>query len=690
MPTILSDRLKSLTPNSSVLSILEDQPIYGFHRTSLSFKNNFEGDDQTINYKYGKGALRYALDNGDITIHPSKRFVKDGFIFANNPAYDNSDPIWDFPRMYYKPANVDALRNFNQSGGPIYSMTDFKEGGVIFNKVASQEKFKITIGDVTYNQDDFEIVFVELFYWALADFDGSGSVTGGTLQTSDVLDLFFGLRDNGIVDDTDFLGINRGPGFASNPTAAVSRDFYEMIMQFSAYPSATVFGTDEIISNPSQFSVLIYDGKRDSSFQLTISNLATILSSIAAISNGAICGDGVINITAPMLTSGQIQNFFVNASGSSLTAEGAVSTEALLEFLTAFGPCASDDTVFDPSLDSQMSYHSGYNSEVPGEGIVVQNYLQENLGGVVPNTTSNSSFGEIDFTSKPIFIDYSSGSTLTSFLFDDGFSNNLNYADIFWRLHTYYINDFLPHTSNGGTLYSDGDSASIPNRDMPDFNKVVIAGPDFDHILTNSNLAGEAIVFENMGSSDDLYTNTDGMSAFETVEIVTVSAGEVPPWWNPSESQDFTRLKNRDDVSSKYLNANARLEVTVKGFVTCESGDEPIVSLFLRATGTTDGAYDIYTTTDYVYALGVVNMTSTSAWDEENQVNYQEFSFTRDLYDYECFYSDSVTQGSISFPSQTDGGQPVWLGIFAAQFGDNAEKVVITGVKYRYKNQSLV
>ena len=259
----------------------------------------------------GKGVLRYALDNGDITIHPSKRFVKDGFIFANNPAYDNSNAIWDFPRMYYKPANVDALRNFNQSGGPIYSMSDFKEGGHIFNKVANQEKFKITIDDVTYNQDDFEIVFVDPFYWALADFDGNGEVTGGLLSTSDVLVIFEGLRDNGIVAESDFLGVPILPGFGQNPTSAVNRSFYEMIMQFSAYPSATVFGTDEIISNPSQFSVLIYDGKRDSSFQLTISNLATILSSIAAISNGAICGDGVINITAPMLTSGQIQNFFV-------------------------------------------------------------------------------------------------------------------------------------------------------------------------------------------------------------------------------------------------------------------------------------------------------------------------------------------------------------------------------------------
>jgi len=690
MSTILSDRLKSLTPNSSVLSILEDQPIYGFHRTSLSFKNILEGSSESINYKYGKGQLRYSLDSGDLTINPSKRFVKDGFIFANNPAYDNSNSVWDFPRMYYKPANVDELRDFGQDGNPVYVLSDFAEGGYIYKKVDNSENFSIVINGVKYDQDDFEIVSVGSNSWAVPDLNGDGSVTGGL--DSDVFSLVQSVRDNGIANDSDVFGYSAQN---STPTAAVTRSFYEMIMQFSAYPSATVFGTSEIISNPGQFSVLIYDAKRDSSFQLTISNLATVLSSIAAISNGAICGDGVVNITAPMLTSGQIQNFFVNATGSSLTSEGAVSTEAFLEFLTAFGPCVSDDS-FDPALDSQMSYHSGYDSEIAGEGIVVQNFLQGNLGGVVPNTTSNSSFGEIDFTSKPVFINYSSGSALTSFLFGDGFSENLNYADIFWRLHTYHINDFLPHTSNGGTLYSGDESASIPNRDMPAFNKVVIAGPDFDHILTNSNLPGEAVIFEDIFKSEALYENTSSMSAFETVEFVDSSelggnTSQTPSWHSGySYTNDFTRLNDRSDVSSKYLSANARLEVTVKGFVTCESGDEPIVPLFLRATGTTDGAYDIYPTTDYVYALGVVNMGSNSEWDEENQVNYQEFSFTRDFYEYECFYSDSITQGAISCPSQTNEGQPLYLGIFGIQFRDNAKKVVITGVKYRYKNQSLV
>ena len=376
--------------------------------------------------------------------------------------------------MYYKPGNTSSgvLDASYQDGSPVYVRADFNEGGYFYEKFKNEEPFSITLGGVVFTNDDFEEATIQVggfggteYQTIRADYDQDGEIgdAGDTFAFQDI-----------VGEDIAETKHVFGEGLQnSTPTAAVSRDFYEMIMQFSAYPSATAFGLNEVISRPDEFSFLMYDAKRDSSFQVKASNLAVIIASIAKIANNAISGDGTINITAPMLSSGQIQNFFTNAATSDLTAEGAVSTEALLEFLTAFGTNLQTLAVQD-DIDSQMSYHSGYDSDVAGEGIVLENFAPDSLESNVFETDFSSSFGGNSLFAEPNYIGQCrivNGIFLdNAYTAEDlGNSEDVKYSDIVLRFQTYEDNSFNAHTSFGGTLGSGAvlatrENASISTR----------------------------------------------------------------------------------------------------------------------------------------------------------------------------------------------------------------------------------
>lgn len=707
----VSERLTTLSSSASVLSILDDhQPIYGYQRLinstnnlEVSFNNGFPNGLSAGfgNYNFGKGTLPTNYGVWD----PYKRFVSDGFIFAHNPAYtnDTAPEHIKFQRLFYK-SGVDAsviAANLQSAGKPIHVADDLFEGGHFYTLKQLGIPFSLELGGVSYADTDFEFSSGtnpstgELGLFILPDLNGDGEVSTADLNA--FLTTFGNIGS--LHNNQEVFGY---PSAVSNPYSRPS-SFYEVLTQFNSYPAITLNfgGINEVKSFPGQFSLLLYDAKRDSSFQITVLHLAEVVAEIAQIVTSGMEGGGTINITAPLLTTSQLENFFSIQNSPDLNADGSVSTADLLEFLTAFGQEA-DPAIPTLDVNTAVSYHGGALDSTVAVDLISLDppyYPASSQPDITySNQTFKSSYGEIDFFGAAL-------SGLTQNPEVNGVLNQLSTIhgseayhvfELAWRLHSYVSNEeslMGAHTSPATGIFP------LTELEMPPINELCFRSSAFDDMLEASGISASSYVFENMFASGDIFIQSAPLFTYGGFSLVdfTDSSTEDPPspaYWAALDGvprRNYGLISDRGTTTSSLLAANARFEVTVNGYVCCNDGSAPIVPIFLRVAGQSslqaqiDG--DVSSFSDVVYVLGHVDMSEGTTYDESNDEKYKTFEFTRDFASYQCpFDTAFASEVANKMPSILNANSDVAFGVFSTQIADFAKSVFITGVEFNYKN----
>tara|TARA_Y100001937_G_scaffold94152_1_gene127642 strand:- start:5496 stop:7595 length:2100 start_codon:yes stop_codon:yes gene_type:complete len=682
----------------------------------VEFINSFQGSfASAFSFNFGRGPLPSTSGIWD----PHKRFVSDGFIFADNPVYNN-DSNHDhlkFPRLYYK-SGTDVLNGgkiLQREGRPLFSISDILEGGHLYVKKQQGESFSVSIADVLFTDDDFQFVEDdELGNFIIPDINGDGSV-----NLDDNLDLLQdSLEEGNFISTQDVFGIEAP---TTNPYNSPS-SYYELLTQFNSYPAITLVGLDEVKEFPGHFSLLLYDAKRNSSFQITFTHLAEVISEIISIVGGALLPGGSVNITAPMLTNTQIQNFFSTENSADLNADGSVSTADLIEFLTAFGQDVGGAT---PSIEANtaFSYHNGFiSSSSDVENIIELDspyYPATSLPDITSNsTTFDSSYGSINFIGSPIVpigdtgtyqgSNFFTSALIAQNLFDNG---NNEALEVFWRLHTYITQvelnpgvgtPFGAHESPALFVFGEDNQPQslLGSTPMPEGNTYCFPGFVFDQLSDTDYFNQSDFVYSNMFSSgENLYVNSGPLFTYGGIVFENVpqgGVGENPPPWASSNilSRNFVRLGDRSTTTSSLLSANARFEVTVQGYVCCGDGQLPIIPIFLRMSGLSNAQNNldplVPSFSDVVYLLGHVDMSSNVQYDQENDERYKTFSFVRDFNDY--VYpttfgdADFALNVANTMPSQINASSVTHFNFFSFQTVDFAKSVFITAARFNYKN----
>ena len=721
----VSERLTTLHPSASILTILENdrQPIYGFHRLindntgdPVEFLNVF-AQSQGFNFEVGKGRLPSTSGTWD----PSKRFTSDGFIFAHNPFYNNGSQAahLKFPRLYYKSGTeVSGNSKLTQAQGlPIFTMADILENGYFYVKKQNGEPFSVNIGGQTFTDADFGFSSsADLGNFILPDLNGDGSTSSADL--SGFLSVFGAVGE--FTQTTDVFGTDI---FNNNPYNKAS-SYYEVLTQFNAYPAITMVGVNEVKSFPGEFSLLLYDAKRDSSHQITVTHLAEVIADIAQIVGSSLLPGGSVNITAPMLTTSQIENFFSTVNTPDLNGDGSVSTADLLEVLVSFGNTIDESDAV-PSLDANtaFSYHNGFISvDSNAENIIELGspyYPASSLPSITSGQTQfQSSYGSMDFLGKQVVpigdvgtyqaSNIFTASLISQSLFD---SASAEAAELFWRLHNYIAQvelapgigvPFGPHTSPPLFVFAPNNQqvSLLGSQPMPEGNTFCFPGGVFDEITQNEYFNQLDFVFSDMyASGENLYANTGPLFTYSGIVFENVLEGEVgenPPPWAMSNiiSRKYIRLGERSTTTSSLLNANARFEVTVQGYVCCNDSQSPLVPIFLRMSGisSSQNIADplVPSFSDVVYLLGHVDMSSDTQYDEANDEKYKTFTFVRDFneYVYPTAFGDQDFALTVAntMPSQINASTATHFNLFSFQTVDFAKAVFITAVKFNYKN----
>ena len=159
-------------------------------------------------------------------------------------------------------------------------------------------------------------------------------------------------------------------------------------------------------------------------------------------------------------------------------------------------------------------------------------------------------------------------------------------------------------------------------------------------------------------------------------------------------SRKYIRLGERSTTTSSLLNANARFEVTVQGYVCGNDSQSPLVTIFLRMSGisSSQNIADplVPSFSDVVYLLGHVDMSSDTQYDEANDEKYKTFTFVRDFNDYvyPTAFGDQDFALTVAntMPSQINASTATHFNLFSFQTVDFAKAVFITAVKFNYKN----
>ena len=407
----VAQRLKSLTDEPVVLL----SEVLGFYATGTSFLPiGWSGAIGDFLSASPVPETRGLLSKNDDTVPLLRRTFRDRIFVAKNPVYSSLLSV-DFGRLYFQPEATNANMGHGDVGIDNFFSEDpertfylfpdtFDPGGYYYELAASGVNFQLEKADGTFET-------AENIYGTIP-YSGPG-LSEGTSNNNYSATTFLTQIFNGGDDSTTFPNerlpfvqsrfihgqpLGDGGGFYTsinsdtNPSQGL-----EILTQINSYPSsANLVG--EHTSFPQEFSLLLFDHKRNSHFAITLSSLAN---SVATIVNtlGSVTGSEApasVNLSMPVLTTAQL-NTFINQTGAAaadLNNDNSVSTADLLEFLTVFGQEGGSTTV---------EISRAYNSSIQVHGFTYTNdspfyslSLDEALNLLNPPSGASVSHGIID------------------------------------------------------------------------------------------------------------------------------------------------------------------------------------------------------------------------------------------------------------------------------------------------------
>ena len=435
MPEILpsskvATRLKSLT--SDPIHQLNDS--LGFRITRATFDPiNDNAGVLGSGWPFSRGHLPQFNDDGSQPFPPEWVHGGPGFFTAKNPvytSYSNAQP----PTLYWQGgldqvpgAGGNSLSSeFFDGDTRFYIVPDtFNPGGYHYEEALAGRDFIFEITDdltITNNAilGGFE-GYVNVFppvdgyeTWADNPVGMQGAGSNFSLNTWQ-LNVFGPAVSAGVkvgkdfpfIFGTEFLGTSAA--YSTNAGAGTSAGQFqrglEVVTQFDTYPSSALLGT-EMGEYPQEFSMLVYDQKRNSHFKITLSSLAQLIAEVADGIGGITTGGlPAVNLTMPLLTTAQLNSYFnqTTEQASDLNADGSVSTADLLVFLTAFGSedTGSAQTGFERFFDSTVTLHSGQVTDTAPFYSIDLNITPEDFENDVAGDGGDKSFGVIDMTLAP-------------------------------------------------------------------------------------------------------------------------------------------------------------------------------------------------------------------------------------------------------------------------------------------------
>lgn len=585
--TKIAQRLKSLT-DDPVVSL---QNVLGFKDTGVDFLP-IEGLDVSASaLPYSKGALPIFDTDGSEVFEPQERSIHTSFFTAGNSIDGYTNPNIKFDRLYYRPkphfanpAQEDFLKSEDEVVYPIPS--SFREGGSLYERAAAGEDWYI--GGIQASE-----FFNE--FPPTADIDNGGTVVAGSGSA-----LIGWINANVVITESPFVFDDTFYGdesaFYSNPSnfdADKHRLGLEVLTQFNSYPSATLI-VDEIKSFPGEFSMLVYDSKRNHHFQLTMTQLVGILTHLGAAFDGL--AGGVIpsvNLTMPLLTTAQLNAFYSSSTSvtSDLNGDGSVSTADLLEFLTDFGQEVDPPTIAVERVYNSFFALHGFKSQASFP------FYQPNLIYQDEDIeyTSSQSFSEIDLVGQQPLV-YSS-----DLGFNDLFQQDTTFANMLAGepQHANLLLAIRGYDLSGGDPWNTGDyfdpPAEVEVFSYPAMNRFVCELGALKDVFNNWGTPelGRPLRVENYAGGDDGETivATTAFNYYHPNASI-ISNGNLPqdfplpPNWTNEFVSDYAPdylifSGGLDNPFADSLDDLKRPKVTISGYVECEEASNGKVLLYL-------------------------------------------------------------------------------------------------------------
>ena len=439
-------------------------------------------------------------------------------------------------------------------------------GGYLFNYAANGGEWTLIIGGLEYNQD--------YFFQFGEEGEGVGDLNGDNFaSTSELLELLtsYDLTDN----HTSVYG---GPSPTTGPLAAggMTGVFREIMLEPPSYPNGGLV-SEEMIEYPQRWTMHVHDGLRNSTFGISLSTLASVLGQIMGSIDFTSVG-GNVNLTMPLLTTSQLNNFYETSGGADLNSDGSVSTADLLEFLTSFGQEGTPVEITGRNFDSFFLYHNG-SVEYSYPFYSLRDEFIEQEDDPINDSTS---LGTINLDSAlpweyldPIV----PGGAFNNLYVEDTVAAEINY-----RLIWMTANNFEQHTSpQFGALYGEVEN-------FPALSNFWMKGTHFDLIQSFLNPIGH-VRYEEFSDANNLQVlsalNVDfGEITFATTTDFPANGVSTPApsylYENGNNGGNYLRFRELAANPIEYIAAAGRMIVECQGYVKCNTGNDPIVGIFVR------------------------------------------------------------------------------------------------------------
>lgn len=709
----VGDKLSHISPAGAVASLTEGD-VHGWYNSYAYFNQHVSLDDLGIPevlfpsglFQNSRGNLPYYRSDGTQVFAPYERFNGCGIVLAKDrnysPEHTESQAHigLDFYRMYYHPhlrlSELDSsdtwpLPDYRFStiasdlappGSGAFAGTEHPElvgpGGYLFNYAESGGQWSLNIGGIEYNQDYF------------FQFGGAGEEAGDLnsdnfTSTADLLQFL-----NSYDYNQSLVSLYGGPAPSTGPMASGTGGGYrEVMLEPPSYPNGGLLSS-EMVSYPQKWSMLIHDGTRNSTFGISLSALSGVIAQIIGTLDLSGVSGGSVNLTMPLLTTSQLNSLYTVSSGGDLNADGSVSTADLLEFLTAFGSVGGGAEVTGRLFDSFFLYHSGSTSYTyPFYSLGTEFLEQEN-----DPLNFQTSLGTIDLTSALPW-EY-----LDPVVFNGPFNQlyleNPVAAEINYRMYHMAVNNFAVHTSPSyGGLYG-----QVEN--FPPLQFFWMKAKDFDDLISYFNILGQVRYEEFLDSNNLQILNALNLD-FEDISFAsTADTASIPSpphlFENGNQGGNYLRFQGLAAAPIAYADIGGKIIVECRGYVTCETGHDPTVAIFVRnhIPGLAGEIVPIgdggYLGGEYVGFLGRVDMSQ--GYEVVDGQRVKEFTMEMDPGATQGlpFYTADEWAAMRSF-GLNNTPAPAYIQDFtlgAITFFDTATSVVFTSVAYRLKNSRHV
>jgi hypothetical protein len=345
-------------------------------------------DFSSTNYPYGRRLLINTSVSGaseyiDAFTEP-RRTLGDKIVLARSNVYDElwtGGSDWHINRLFYVPRhryysndpNADEKNAFiNNEEYTVYPFpSSFSPGGVLYERRLNGtegESFSFTdVNGFTFNDSliffsDGSVTWDENPAGMNSDSNNSLGTAQFTQFLNQVLGGHYPSKELPFVEDQIYYGnkdnIYSSP-FISN--ALNPRRGLEMLLQFDAYPNIGFPNgiVAESQSNLQQFSLLVFDHKRQAHWGMTLNQLFAWIQAVGLGTGTAGSPAPNINVSMSLLTEPAFQSIAQSAGASSdIDGDGTVGVSDVLALLTAYGTTPEATPVTIP-YDSTWLLHEG-------------------------------------------------------------------------------------------------------------------------------------------------------------------------------------------------------------------------------------------------------------------------------------------------------------------------------------------